>query len=91
MPSSPARSTTRRASAGRVVNASSPKFIEPVSTPARSGFASKPVIRSSIGIQTAPPVETMVTIGERCLISSIASSNSSRRLLGEPSSSRTWR
>ena len=89
IPSSVARSITRRASGGLVTKRSSPKFIEPVSTPARSGRASNPVIRSSIDIHTAPPVETMVTIGVRPPINAIASSNSPGRLLGEPSSSRT--
>ena len=46
------------------MNGSSPKFIEPVSTPARSGPAPSPVIRSAIGIQTAPPVETIVIIDD---------------------------
>ncbi len=48
-------------------------------------------MRSSTRIHTAPPVETMVTIGVRARMRSIASANSSTRLLGEPSCSRTCR
>ena len=70
---------------------SSPKFIEPDSTPEMSGFASRPVVRSSIVMSLAPPVETMVRISEPARMRSIASTNSSGRPLGVPSSSRTCR
>ncbi len=49
-----------RAAGGGVMNVSSPKFIEPDSTPDRSGPASRPVVRCSIVMSLAPPVETIV-------------------------------
>ena len=73
------------------MNGSSPKFIEPVSTPAMSGAASRPAIRSSIDIQTAPPVETIVTMSDRSRMRATVSTKSSLRADGVPSSSRTWR
>ena len=56
---------------------SSPKFIEPDSTPEMSGFASSPVVRSSIVMSLAPPVETIVSTSQPARIRSIASTNSS--------------
>ncbi len=56
-----------------------------------SGFASRPVVRSSIVMSLAPPVETMVSSSEPLRMRSITSTNSSGRPLGVPSSSRTCR
>ncbi len=70
---------------------SSPKFIEPDSTPERSGLASSPVVRSSIVMSLAPPVETIVSRSLPARIRSITSLNSSGRPDGVPSSSRTCR
>ena len=50
-----------RPAGGGVMKVSSPKFIEPDSTPEMSGFASRPVVRSSIVMSLAPPVETIVS------------------------------
>ena len=68
---------------------SSPKFIEPDSTPEMSGFASSPVVRSSIVMSLAPPVETIVSRSDPARIRSITSTKSSGLPLGVPSSSRT--
>ena len=73
------------------MNVSSPKFIEPDSTPEISGFACRPVTRSSIVMSLAPPVETIVSMSVPVRIRSITSTNSSGRPLGVPSSSRTCR
>ena len=51
-----------RPAGGGVMKVSSPKFIDPDSTPEMSGFASSPVVRSSIVMSFAPPVETIVSI-----------------------------
>ena len=80
-----------RPAGGGVMKVSSPKFIEPDSTPEMSGRASRPVVRSSIVMSLAPPVETIVSSSEPARIRSITSTNSSGRPLGVPSSSRTWR
>ena len=80
-----------RPAGGGVMKVSSPKFIEPDSTPEMSGFASRPVVRSSIVMSLAPPVETIVSSSEPARIRSITSRNSSGRPLGVPSSSRTCR
>ena len=55
-------STIPRPAGGGVMNVSSPKFIDPDSTPERSGRASRPVVRSSIVMSLEPPVETIVTM-----------------------------
>ncbi len=86
-----ARSTIPRPAGGGVMKVSSPKFIEPDSTPEMSGFASSPVVRSSIVMSLAPPVETIVSTSQPARMRSIASTNSSGRPLGVPSSSRTCR
>ena len=79
-----------RAAGGGVMNVSSPKFIDPVSTPHMSGLARRPPIRSSMLIVLDPPVDTLVTArGEPALIWSMTATNSSGRPLGVPSSSRT--
>lgn len=70
---------------------SSPKFIEPDSTPERSGCASRPVVRCSIVMSLAPPVETIVTRSLPARILWMTSLNSSGRPDGVPSSSRTCR
>ena len=70
---------------------SSPKFIDPDSTPEMSGFASSPVVRSSIVMSLEPPVETIVRISLPARIRSITSTNSSGPAARVPSSSRTWR
>ena len=91
IPIESARSTMPRPAGGGVMKVSSPKFIEPDSTPEMSGCASRPVVRSSIVMSLAPPVETIVSSSEPARIRSITSTNSSGRPLGVPSSSRTWR
>ena len=91
IPASVARSMIPRPAGGGVMKVSSPKFIEPDSTPEMSGFASRPVVRSSIVMSLAPPVETIVSRSEPARIRSITSTNSSGRPLGVPSSSRTCR
>ncbi len=80
-----------RPAGGGVMKVSSPKFIEPDSTPEMSGFACSPVVRSSIVMSLEPPVETIVRMSQPARIRSITSTNSSGRPLGVPSSSRTWR
>ena len=80
-----------RAAGGGVMNVSSPKFIDPDSTPDRSGSASSPVVRSSIVMSLAPPVETIVISSLPARMREITSLNSSGRPLGVPSSSRTCR
>ena len=91
MPSSCARLAIPRPAGGGVMKVSSPKFIEPDSTPEMSGFASRPVVRSSIVMSFEPPVETIVRIGLSARMRSITSTKSSGRPDGVPSSSRTWR
>ena len=91
IPASVARSMIPRPAGGGVMKVSSPKFIEPDSTPEMSGFASRPVVRSSIVMSLAPPVETIVSTSQPARIRSITSTNSSGRPLGVPSSSRTCR
>ena len=80
-----------RPAAGGVMKVSSPKFIEPDSTPEMSGCASRPVVRSSIVMSLLPPVETIVSSSLPARMRSITSLNSSGRPLGVPSSSRTCR
>ena len=80
-----------RPAAGGVMNVSSPKFIEPDSTPEMSGAASRPVVRSSIVMSLLPPVETIVSRSLPARMRSMTSLNSSGRPLGVPSSSRTCR
>ena len=92
IPASVARAAIPRPAGGGVMKVSSPKFIEPDSTPEMSGFASRPVVRSSIVMSLLPPVETIVSrSGAPSRIRSITSTKSSGRPLGVPSSSRTWR
>ena len=82
IPASVARSMIPRPAGGGVMKVSSPKFIEPDSTPEMSGFASRPVVRSSIVMSLAPPVETIVSRSLPARIRSITSLNSSGRPLG---------
>ena len=89
IPALVAASTIPRPAGGGVMKVSSPKFIDPDSTPERSGLASRPVVRSAIVISLEPPVETMVSSSDPARIFSITSTNSSGRPLGVPSSSRT--
>ena len=77
MPACVARSMIPRPAAGGVMNVSSPKFIEPDSTPEMSGCASRPVVRSSIVMSLLPPVETMVSSSLPARMRSITSLNSS--------------
>ena len=91
MPAFVAFSMIPRPAGGGVMKVSSPKFIDPDSTPEMSGLASRPVVRSSIVMSLAPPVETIVSSSEPLRMRSITSTNSSGRPLGVPSSSRTCR
>ena len=91
MPACVARSMIPRAAVGGVMNVSSPKFIDPDSTPERSGLASNPVVRCSIVMSLAPPVETIVIRSLPSRMRDTTSLNSSGRPVGVPSSSRTCR
>ncbi len=92
IPCSSARAAIPRPAGGGVMKVSSPKFIEPDSTPEMSGDASSPVVRSSIVMSLLPPVDTIVRrSGAPARIRSMTSTKSSGRPLGVPSSSRTCR